>query len=213
MTTDELAVMLATRAEADRMAGHVRRLALGAGAGMAGAFVMMAVTLGIRPTLAQDAGIPMFWIKFAFVGAVAAAGWIAALRLGRPGASLSGVPVALAAPFLTMWALAAIELAGADGPARAALVFGTTAAVCPLVIAALSLPVLVATLWALSGFAPTRLAQAGAAAGLFAGACGAFVYTFHCPELAAPFLGIWYVLGMLIPAIVGALLGPRLLRW
>jgi hypothetical protein len=31
--------------------------------------------------------------------------------------------------------------------------------------------------------------------------------------MAAPFIGFWYLLGMLIPAAAGALLGPRLLRW
>jgi hypothetical protein len=61
--------------------------------------------------------------------------------------------------------------------------------------------------------APTRLRLAGAAGGLAAGAAGALVYTLHCPELAAPFLASWYVLGMLIPTAAGALLGPRLLRW
>jgi RNA polymerase sigma-70 factor (ECF subfamily) len=35
----------------------------------------------------------------------------------------------------------------------------------------------------------------------------------HCYEMEALFIGFWYVLGMLIPAVVGALLGPRLLRW
>jgi len=39
------------------------------------------------------------------------------------------------------------------------------------------------------------------------------VYTFHCPELAAPFLGTWYVLGMLIPTALGAIIGPLVLRW
>lgn len=29
----------------------------------------------------------------------------------------------------------------------------------------------------------------------------------------APFIGFWYLLGMLIPTAVGALLGARLLRW
>jgi hypothetical protein len=42
---------------------------------------------------------------------------------------------------------------------------------------------------------------------------GALAYTFHCPELAASFLGVWYVLGMLIPAVAGAWLGPWWLRW
>jgi len=35
----------------------------------------------------------------------------------------------------------------------------------------------------------------------------------HCPELTAPFIGVWYLLGMLIPTAIGAMLGPRLMRW
>jgi hypothetical protein len=35
----------------------------------------------------------------------------------------------------------------------------------------------------------------------------------HCPELGAPFIAVWYVIGMFIPALAGALLGPRVLRW
>jgi hypothetical protein len=46
-----------------------------------------------------------------------------------------------------------------------------------------------------------------------AGALGALAYVLHCPELEAPFLAVWYLLGMLIPAGVGALVGPRVLRW
>jgi hypothetical protein len=70
-----------------------------------------------------------------------------------------------------------------------------------------------ASFLALRTFAPTRPAWAGAVAGLVAGALGAFAYAFHCPEMAPPFLAVWYSLGMLIPAAAGALLGPRLLRW
>ena len=50
-------------------------------------------------------------------------------------------------------------------------------------------------------------------AGLFAGAAGALAYAMHCPELEVPFLGAWYVAGMLIPTALGALLGRRLLHW
>ncbi|HPA91994.1 MAG TPA: NrsF family protein [Quisquiliibacterium sp.] len=35
----------------------------------------------------------------------------------------------------------------------------------------------------------------------------------HCPEMAAPFLAVWYVGGVLAVAALGALLGPRVLRW
>ena len=70
-----------------------------------------------------------------------------------------------------------------------------------------------AALVALRGLAPTRPAWAGACAGAMAGAAGAAVYALHCTELAAPFLAIWYVAGMALPGFVGALLGPRILKW
>jgi hypothetical protein len=54
---------------------------------------------------------------------------------------------------------------------------------------------------------------AGGAAGLVAGSVAAFAYAVHCTEMQAPFLAVWYVIGMLVPAFAGALLGPRLLRW
>ncbi len=111
---------------------------------------------------------------------------------------------------LAVWALAAFVLIDAEPPARAGLVLGRTWAACLFSIALLSIPAFIAHLWAMKGLAPTRLRLAGAAAGF---ASGALVFTLRCPELAAPFLGIWYVMGMLIPTAVGALIGPRVLRW
>ena len=90
---------------------------------------------------------------------------------------------------------------------------GRTWKYCLLGIPTLAVPVFVATLWVVKGLAPTRLSLAGAAAGLLAGAVAALVYALHCPEMEAPFLGVWYVAGMLIPAAAGALLGPLVLRW
>jgi hypothetical protein len=66
---------------------------------------------------------------------------------------------------------------------------------------------------AIRGLAPVRLRLAGAAAGLTAGGLAAAIYSLHCPESAAPFVAIWYTLGILLPAAVGAVAGPRLLRW
>jgi len=109
--------------------------------------------------------------------------------------------------------IAAASLLAAAPQQRAELIFGQTASVCPFLIALLSVPLFLALVWTMRGLAPTRLRLAGAAAGLAAGAVGALVYSLHCPELAAPFLGIWYVLGMLMPTALGALLGPLLLRW
>jgi predicted lysophospholipase L1 biosynthesis ABC-type transport system permease subunit len=59
----------------------------------------------------------------------------------------------------------------------------------------------------------TEFAVLGLVAGLLAGAVATRVYCLHCPEMEAPFWGLWYFLGMLVPAFAGLLLGPRLLRW
>jgi hypothetical protein len=213
MKTEDLVTMLATGVEPVNPRAARLRYAGAVGAGVLGAAVLMAALLGVNVPLARDAAVPMGWAKFAFVTWLFGAALLATLRLGRPGAALAGLPGALAAPVVGMWLLAAVALAGAARTQWPALVLGTTAATCPFLITLLAAPVFLGGLWAMRGLAPTRLRLAGAGVGLLAGAAGAFVYAFHCPELAAPFLGMWYLLGMAIPTALGALLGPRALRW
>ncbi len=213
MKTDELVTMLATGADAVTPNAAARRYATAISWGALGATLLMAVLLGVRPDLAFAVLLPMFWVKLAFVACLAALSLLAVLRLSRPGLRLAWVPSALAAPVLGMWVLAAFVLLRADSAQRAQLFFGETWTSCPFLVALLSAPVFVALLWAMRGLAPTRLGLAGAAAGYLSGAIGALVYCLHCPEMTAPFLGFWYLIGMLIPAALGALIGPRLLRW
>lgn len=213
MKTDDLVTMLATGAGAVQPNQAARRYATGLGWGAVGAALLMATLLGLRADLAAALLRSMIWVKFAFVASLAAISLLAAMRLSRPGQALGWALPALGAPLLAIWLLAALELTGADPARRAGLFFGDTADSCPLLIAMLAAPVFVAVVWAMKGLAPTRLRLAGAAAGLLSGAVGALVYSLHCPETAAAFIGFWYPLGMLIPAVVGAVLGPRLLRW
>ena len=213
MRTDDLVAMLATGAGAVEPNAAARRYAIGIGWGALGAALLMAVLLEVRDDLAAAVLLPMFWVKLAFVACLAAASLLAVSRMSRPGLRLAWVPGALAAPVLAMWVLAASVLMRADPAQRGQLFFGETWTTGPFLVALLSAPVLVALLWAMRGLAPTRLGLAGAAAGLLSGAIGALVYCLHCPEMEAPFLGFWYLAGMLIPTAVGALLGPRLLRW
>ncbi len=169
------------------------------------ATLLMVATLGVRPDIAEAVRLPMFWVKFAFPAALLAGALLAMLRLARPGVSLGRVPAALAAPVLAMWLFAATVLLAAASGERVPLILGETWIACPLSVTMLSVPLFVALMWATQGMAPTRLTLAGAG--------GALVYSLHCPEMEAPFIGVWYLLGMLIPTAVGALLGPRLLRW
>lgn len=213
MKTDDFVSMLATGTDAVEPGVLRRRYAAALGWGAFGAALLMVVMLGVRTDLAEAARLPMFWVKLAFPAALLAGALLAALRLSRPGVALKRAPVAIAAPVIAMWLLAVVALLGAAPSECEELLFGATWAACPVNVAMLSAPVFVGLLWAMRGLAPTRPVLAGAAAGLLAGAVGALVYTLHCPEMAAPFLGVWYLLGMLIPTIVGAALGPRLLRW
>lgn len=213
MKTDELIAALAARAEPVDPRAPRQRLLLAAVGGAALAAPLMIGLLGLNPQLAQAAQWPMFWVKLAFAGAVAAAALAVALRLATPGVAARRAAGALAMPFAAIWLLAAAALLASAPGEREALVLGSTWRVCPLNITMLSLPALALALWALRGLAPTRLRLAGAAAGLLAGGVGAAIYTLHCPEMAAPFIGIWYVLGMAVPALIGAALGSRVLRW
>lgn len=213
MKTDDLVTLLA--AGEGRVARHAaaRRYAMAIAAGVVAATLLMLALLGVRPDLAAAAQLPMFWAKIGYVGSLAVASLLAVLRLSQPGAHLDRVLIALAVPVVAMWALAAYVLADAEPGERMGLMLGATWAVCPFLIAMLSAPMFAATLWAMRDLAPTRLPLAGAAAGLLSGTIGGLVYCLHCPEMAAPFIGTWYLIGMLIPAAVGALLGRRLLRW
>lgn len=213
MKTDDLISLLATGAGAVEPHAAERRYAKAIGSGAVGALVLMLSLLGIRPDLAEAVLQPMFWLKIGFVASLVAASLFAALRLSRPGARIDWVPRLIAAPLPVMWAIAVYVLIQADPAQRTSMFLGATWSSCPFLIALLSVPVFVAVMWAMKGLAPTRPRVAGFAAGLLSGATAALVYCLHCPESEAPFIGFWYVLGMLVPAGTGALLGSKLLRW
>ncbi len=213
MKTDDLIAMLARDAGAVQADRGGRRFALALGAGMTCSALLMLTTLGLNPALARYLELPNFWMKLSFAAALACIGLVIALRLARPGVKLGRAPLALAIPILAIWAIAVATLVPGNAAQRAEAFFGQTWAVCPFLIAMLSIPVFAGTTWAMRGLAPTRLRLAGAAAGLLSGGAGAVVYCLHCPELAAPFVGFWYLLGVLIPTGIGALLGRHLLQW
>jgi hypothetical protein len=213
MKTNDLIDMLASGPLAVTPHATLRRYTAAVAIGLSGALVLMLLLLGVRPDLAHAATQPLFWFKVALVTSTAAIALPLSMRLARPGFALGHVPLLLMLPLVAVWAVAAYTLANAVPDQRAPLLLGATWKVCTLLIALLSAPSFIATMWAMKGLAPTRLRLAGATAGLLSGALAAIVYCLHCPEVQAPFIAVWYLLGMLTPAAVGAVLGPTLLRW
>lgn len=216
MNTDELIAMLARgdAALARPRGGLAGSTPLAAVAtALAASIALTLLTLHILPTMAQALVLPAFWLKVGFVLATAGAAWYAANRLARPGARMGASPWLLLVPVLVLWLTGAVLLAGAAPQERTQLFWGSTWRVCPPLIAMLSAPLLAVALWLMRRMAPTRLKLAGAAAGLAAGAGGALVYCLHCPEMSPVFVGSWYLLGMLVPTAIGAMLGPKVLAW
>ncbi|PFH12412.1 hypothetical protein BCF11_4894 [Collimonas sp. PA-H2] len=213
MKTDDFVSLLAAGvAPVDRHAsakGFGRALLLGG----LGAVILIVLFYGVRPDIHAMLGTPLFWLKLAFPLLLGAAALLLASRLARPGLAAGNAWPALALPLLLVWSASALILWSAPQELRASLLMGATWRSCPFNIALLSAPSLIAVFWAMRGLAPTRLRLAGAAAGLLSGAIATAAYCLHCPEMGVPFWGVWYVLGMLIPTLVGALCGPRLLRW
>ncbi|MBC7685171.1 MAG: DUF1109 domain-containing protein [Bdellovibrionales bacterium] len=213
MKTDDLIEMLATGPDvAVASAPTLRNVLLLLGALLLSG-AMMATILGLLPHLAQAMQHSAFWLKLAFSAALGGAGWFAVRRLSSPGAPTGKLMLLASAPVVLLWLIAALSLAKSDPVLRAELFWGSTWRYCPTLITLMSLPVFAATLSIMRQFAPTRLRQAGAAAGLASGGAAAAVYCLHCPEMSAAFVGFWYLLGMLVPTALGALIGPRVLRW
>jgi hypothetical protein len=211
--TEDLVSLLSTGAEAVDSGLPARRYLLALAAGTLIAFVLTAGLLRPNPALWRETSEPMFWVRETYCVVLSVLGFVAVVRLARPGLRLGLVPIGIAVAVITMWTIAAMTLLAAPPQDRAQLIFGQTALACPFLITLSAAPAFIAFIWALRGLAPTRLRLAGAAGGFAAGSIGALVYSLHCPEFAAPFLGIWYLFGILIPTILGAWMGPRLLRW
>lgn len=213
MTTSDLVDALAADLPPRPPAWTTRRLASGLLSGVA---VSLAVTLllwGPRPDLAAAVATGPFWAKLGFAGLLAASGVAATARFARPGGAARGATACAYATIAVMACLAGAQLARAPAGAERQLLMGSTAASCPWLIMLLALPILAGGIWAMRAMAPTRLSRAGAELGLAAGAGAAVIYALSCDESAIPFVLIWYGLGMAAPTAIGALLGPRLLRW
>ncbi|MFO1330093.1 MAG: DUF1109 domain-containing protein [Rubrivivax sp.] len=213
MRTSELIRILAADADPVVRSSPRGRLLRAATWGGVASLVLMVLTLKVRADVVQATLLAMFWGKLAFGLMLTAAALELVHRASIPGRTPGAMPVLLAVPPVAIWSVGILDLASAPADERVSLLLGQTWAVCPALITMLSVPFFLATIRAVRSQAPTRLRLAGAATGLFSGAAAAVVYALHCPEMAAPFIGTWYLLGIVTPAAIGWIAGPRLLRW
>ena len=213
MKTDDLIAALSADIEPARPRAVGRRLALGLGVGAVVSAALMVLWLGVRADLMQAMMTPPFWMKFGYSLSVAALGFGLIDRLARPGGEGGIFGPLIFAPLGFMIAMALYRLFQAPDAQRMAMVMGHSSQVCARNIVVLSIPIFAGLFWSLKQLAPTRLTLAGAVAGTLAGAAGTFIYAFHCNESAAPFVAVWYTLGIAAVGVLGAVFGRVLLRW
>lgn len=211
MKTDALIDLLARDAGPAPTSLAARRLWPAAVFGAVLSATLAVAVFGLAPEGAFASPSP--WTKMAYAGALALTAAGLAARLSKPAAPLGHLPHALATVLLAMGAAAAVSLATAADGHRLPLVFGASWWSCPGSVFLLGLPALAAALWALKGLAPTRPRAAGFAAGVFGGSLGAFGYALSCPEPSLAFVAVWNSLGIAATGLLGAALGPRVLRW
>jgi|SRR5690349_4891407 hypothetical protein len=213
MKTDDLIGLLSNQVTRIERGAVARRFIQALLLGALGSLILMSAVFGVRHDLGSVARTTIFWAKLAYPLAIAVGAMLAVMRLGRPGARAGYSWAIIALPFVAVWIASMMVLDSAAPGARLPIVLGHTWRTCPFNIVLLSVPTFPAVFWAVKSLAPTQLRLAGAVAGLLASSTATIVYCLHCPEMSPAFWSVWYAIGMLLPACIGAWLGPKLLRW
>lgn len=213
MNTDQLIEALARDIAPVPRHAVGRRLAVGIALGAIGTLVLIVCWLGFNPQLDIAIRQYSFWLKWGYTFSLSVCAVVATMQLARPDSGRLGWLWVMALPVALLAAIAILEMSRVPSVQWLAMWLGETWSQCPSTVFLLSLPIFAGLLWSFRRMAPTRLRAAGASAGLAAGAWAAMLYCLHCPEVSAIFVLTWYTLGIGFAALLGALVGPRLMRW
>jgi hypothetical protein len=216
MNTDRLIDILSddpAPVESDQL-GKVVLLAIVIGE--VAAIALMLATVGPRADLQSTAHLEWLTAKLFFALSVVGVGVPLLIRSIRPGLEEQTSWRLGLVPFVTALAVALAVVFFSQPQAREALLRGTTrisSVRCLLCILFFAVIPMAAVIRAVRKGAPTRLRLSGSITGMVAGGIGAAAYAFNCTSDTIPFIAIWYGAAIAICALLGALLGPRLLRW
>ena len=180
-----------------------------------GAALMLSM-LWLKPR--SDLAIPLivdnhvFLLKLGFAVSVIMGALPIVRDLSIPGRRVGlGSPLT-AAPFVMVIVLAVHELA--DRHFGALSYLGDHSVLQSLwQIPVLAVPAVLILAGVVRSLGPTNLRLTGAYVGLLAGGIGALGYALHCHHDSVAFVGVAYTLAILETAVLGALVGPRILRW
>lgn len=213
MKTDELIRTLGATVEPVERGSFRNAFLAALIAGAALAVCVMQAVLGMSSTAMRETHPGLMIMTEAFVAGVAVTGSRYLFKAAYPGRSVRGVMALILLLFVAVICAGAAAFLAVHPAARSAMIFGPRWTVCLTCIPLFSIGPFIALAWVLRKGAPTHLRSTGAVAGLVAGAIGAGACALHQPGGSLPFIGLWYAGPILLCALLGALLGPRVLRW
>lgn len=150
---------------------------------------------------------------FALTLALVAAGLRLLFVAGRPGKRLSAALLPIGAVFLGLLLAGIVGFSRESRTSWGELLSGEVLANCLTCVPVIAVPTLAALFWALRRGAPVYPALSGAAAGLVAGAMAVAALALHQPVVSILATAVLYGSAIVSCALVGALIGSRLLRW
>ena len=212
MKTDQLINLLSTNLEPVKRGETKKTLIWTILAGGLAAVCLMLATVGLRPGGAWFLSGYLL-LKLLFMLILICAGAALLAKLVSPGQDGRKLYTVILLAFLAIGSAGVCALALGPPVARDQMMMGSQWAICALCIPLFAIVPFAGLIWALRKGAPTNLRRTGAVAGLVAGALGAVAYAFHCPDDSIPFIALWYGGMVALCALLGAVLGPRLLRW
>jgi hypothetical protein len=215
MTTDDLIATLARSPEPVKTNKLGQKLMIAVIAGLILGLLLLKYTLGFRPDIGVAA--PIVAMKAGLSALIATFAGGLAITLSKPIVGGSETVKRAGGPLVTLvfaaLAIGAISLFSTDPAHRFVAFTGGSFPWCIVIIPMCGLPTASLVMWILKDAAPTRLVMAGAGVGALSGGVGAVVYSMFCPVDSVAFVTIWYVAGIAISSVLGALAGIRLLRW
>jgi hypothetical protein len=188
-------------------------LLLGLSLGTMVSFAGMVEVYGVQPDLISVAHGGLLAMKACYTLSLAAIAGSMLMPMLRPGRLVPDRETLFVFPVFLLVGLAVLQTATTSDADPVSLWLGASWQRCPLRIAILSVPIFAGACWAIRRQAPLRLRATGALAGLVSGGIAASMYAFACKENGAGFVLVWCTLGIAISTAVGAMIGPRALRW
>lgn len=213
MNTDELIRLLSTNVEPVRSRQVVRQIAAAVVAGTGAMIAAVLIAGRLRADIDSVEAMTYLSVKLAFAFAVIASSTVYLTRFARPGGEVGTRLFFAAWPLAALTLLALVSLVFAPLRHWQSMAMGDQWLECLISIPLLAVVPFAIVVWAVRRMAPTDLSGAGALVGLVSGGMSAAGYALHCTDDSLLFVSLWYSAGIALCTLVGALLGPRLLRW